>query len=146
MFLGKLATIDLVIIIAVPSAILLGAFIFFLAGLHHVPKNHAIVIEKVQQFYCVYDKGTHFKMPIAYQKVGTYCIVPQTRVYTAKNGNTLDVTYQIVDVEKYHYSQMTFEQLMDRIEKENSEISLTILSEYFDKYGLKFIGIKKSLI
>ena len=141
----KLQPLDIAIIIAVPSALLLGLLIFFLAGIHHPPKRHAIVIEKVKQFYCVYDKGTHFNMPIVYQRVGTYCIVPQTRTYIANNGNSLDITFQIDDVKKYHYSSIKFDEIMKKIEKENSEINLTILTNSFAEYGLKFISIKQSM-
>lgn len=141
--LTKLSALDIAILIAIPSAILIGLLIFFLAGLYRVPKNHAIVIERMKEFHCIFDKGTHFKMPILYQKVGTYCIVPQIRRYTANNGNKLEITYQIVDVKKYHYSYIKLEDLMARIEKENSEIGLTVLTDKFESYGLKFIGIKK---
>ena len=143
--LANLSKLDIAMLISIPSAVLIGVLIFFLAGIHRVPKNHAIIIEKAKSFYAVYDKGTHFKMPIAYQKVGIYCIVPQVRKYTANNGNDLDVTFQIEDVKKYHYSGMDFYSIMRMIEKENSEINLTILTDYFNKYGLKFISIKRSL-
>ena len=143
--LANIQTLDLVIIITIPSVLLLGLLIFFLAGIHHPPKKHAIVIEKVKEFYCVYDKGTHFKMPIVYQRVGTYCIVPQTRTYIANNGNSLDITFQIEDVKKYHYSEIKFDEIMKKIEKENSEINLTILTNSFSEYGLKFISIKQSM-
>ena len=143
--LTNLSTLDIVIIITIPSALLIGLLLFFLAGVYRVPKNHAIVIEKMKEFHCIFDKGTHFKMPIVYQKVGTYCIVPQIRRYTANNGNKLEITYQIVDVKKYHYNYIKLEDLMARTEKENSEINLTVLTDKFVAYGLKFIGIKKAL-
>ena len=142
---AKLSALDIAILISIPSALLIGCLIFFFAGLHRVPKNHAIIIERAKEFYCVYDSGTHFKMPIAYQKVGVYCIAPQTRKYIANNGNSLDITYQIEDVKLYHYSGVKFEDLMRKIEKENSEINLTILTDNFAKYGLKFINIKKAM-
>ena len=145
MVLANLSTLDIVLLISAGAAIIIGAIIFFLAGVHRVPKRHAIVIERAGQFYCIFDKGTHFLMPIAYQKVGVYCIVPQTRKYVAQNGNNLDITYQIVDVEKYHYHFVKIDDLMLRIEKENSEINLTVLTEKFEAYGLKFISVQKSL-
>ena len=142
---GNLSTLDIALLISAGAAILIGVGIFFLAGLHRVPKKHAIVIAKAGEFYCIYDKGTHFLMPIVYQKVGVYCIVPQTRKYIAQNGNSLDVTYQIIDVKKYHYNFVKVEDLLLRIEKENSEINLTVLTEKFEAYGLKFISVQKSL-
>lgn len=143
--LAGLSTLDIVILISIGAAIVIGVLIFFLAGLHHVPKRHAIVIEKAREFYCVHDKGTHFHMPIIYQKAGTYCIEPQVRKYVANNGNKLDITYQIVDVEKYHYHYITIDDLMKRIERENSEINLTVLTDKFSQFGLKFIKVEKSL-
>lgn len=143
--LASLSTLDLVIVLSIVGALILGALIFFLAGLHHPPKNHAIIIERAGLYDSTYDSGTHFKMPIVYQKVGVYCIVPQVRKYIAQNGNHLDVTFQIMDVKKYHYCGYRFEEIMRMIEKENSEINLTILTDKFEQYGLKFIGIKKSL-
>lgn len=141
----SLSSLDIAMIISIPAVILIGIGIFLLAGVHRVPKNHAIIIEKMKEFYCVYDSKTHFKMPIIYQKVGVYCIVPQVRKYVANNGNSLDITFQIEDVKTYHYLGVTFEEIMRKIEKENSEINLTILTDTFSKYGLKFINIKKSL-
>ena len=143
--LASLSTLDIVILITIPSALLIGLLLFFLAGLHRVPKNHAIVIERMKEFHCIFDKGVHFKMPIVYQKVGVYCIAPQIRRYTANNGNKLEITYQVIDVKKYHYNFIKLEDLMARVEKENSEINLTVLTDKFVAYGLKFIGIKKAL-
>ena len=141
----KLSALDIALLISVGVIVLLGALVFFLAGIHRVPKDHAIVINKAGQFYCVFDKGTHFLMPIAYQRAGVYCTAPMVQKYVANNGNHLDVTYQIVDVEKYHNNCISLDDLMKRIEKENSEINSTVLSEKFSLYGLKFININKSL-
>lgn len=140
-----LSQLDLLLIITIPVVILIGLVIFFFAGIHRVPKNHAIVITKAGQYYCYYTKGIHFKFPIVYQRAATYCIVPQVRKYVAENGNHLDITYCIKDVEKYHNNRILFNDLMKRIEKENSEINLTTLKSSFEQYGLEFISIKKSL-
>ena len=142
-FLASLSPLDIAMLIALPSAFVLGGLIFFFAGLHHVPKNHAIIIEKAKQYYGTYTKGFVFKLPIAYQKVGTYCIVPITRGYIANNQNHLKITYQVEDVVKYHYSYIGFDEIMRRIEKENSEVTLTVLQDSFSQYGLKFISIDK---
>ena len=139
----EVSNIDLIFLIAIGVAILLGLFIFFLAGLYHVKKDHVIIIEKAREFYKIYESGWHFKMPIVYQRVGLYCIAPQVRRYIAKSGNKLSITYQIVDVKTYHYKGMRFELLMKVIEKENNEITLTVLENKFAEYGLKFINIQK---
>ena len=140
----ELEKLDIVLLIAVGIAILLGAFIFFLAGLYHVKEDYCIIVEKARSYYKTYGHGWHFKWPIVYQRVGLYCIAPQVRTYVAKNGNKLSITYQIEDVKKYHYSGIKFETLMSVIEKENSEITLSTLENKFNEYGLKFINIKKA--
>ena len=141
----NLSTLDIALLISAGVILLLAVLVFFLAGIQRVPKNHAIVMNRAGEFYCVYDKGTHFKMPIIYQRAGVYCIAPVVKKYVANNGNHLDITYQIVDVEKFHKNRIHLEDLMKRIEKENSEINSTVLSEKFSMYGMKFINVTKSL-
>ena len=141
----NLSALDIALLISAGVILLLAVLVFIVAGIQRVPKNHAIVINKAGEFYCVYDKGTHFKMPIIYQRAGVYCIAPVVKKYVANNGNHLDITYQIVDVEKFHKNRIHLEDLMKRIEKENSEINSTVLSEKFSMYGLKFINVTKSL-
>ena len=141
----NLSALDIALLISAGVILLLAVIVFFLAGIQRVPKNHAIVMNRAGEFYCVYDKGTHFKMPIIYQRAGVYCIAPVVQKYIANNGNHLDITYQIVDVEKFHKNRIHLEDLMRRIEKENSEINSTVLSEKFSMYGLKFINVTKSL-
>jgi len=141
----NLSALDIALLISAGVILLLAVIVFFLAGIQRVPKNHAIVMNRAGEFYCVYDKGTHFKMPIIYQRAGVYCIAPVVKKYVANNGNHLDITYQIVDVEKFHKNRIHLEDLMKRIEKENSEINSTVLSEKFSMYGMKFINVTKSL-
>ena len=141
----NLSALDTALLISAGVILLLAVLVFFLVGIHRVPKNHAIVINKAGEFYCVYDKGTHFKVPVIYQRAGVYCIAPIVKKYIANNGNHLDITYQIVDVEKFHKNRIELDDLMKRIEKENSEINSTVLSDKFSMYGLKFINVTKSL-
>ena len=141
----NLSALDIALLISAGVILLLAVLVFFLAGIQRVPKNHAIVMNRAGEFYCVYDKGTHFKMPIIYQRAGVYCIAPVVQKYVANNGNHLDITYQIIDVEKFHKNRIELDDLMKRIEKENSEINSTVLSEKFSMYGLKFINVTKSL-
>ena len=148
LFMGmiiNLSALDTALLIGGAILLVLAVLVFFLVGIHRVPKNHAIVINKAGEFYCVLDKGTHFKMPVIYQRAGIYCTAPIVKMYIANNGNHLDITYQIEDVEKYHKNRISLDDLMQRIEKENSEINSTVLSDKFALYGLKFININKSL-
>lgn len=141
----NLSALDIALLIALGIFIVLGAVVFFLTGIYHVKKDHAIVINKANEFYCVYDHGTHFKMPVLYQRAAVYCTAPIIKKYVANNGNHLDITYQIENVELYHKNRIDIDGLMKRIEKENSVINSTVLSEKFSLYGLKFINITKSL-
>ena len=139
-----LSILDTVLLISAGAAILIGIGIFFLVGIYHVKKDYEIIIEKAGEYYTTLKQGTHFKMPIAYQRVGSYCVAPQLRTYVAKSGNKLCVTFQIEDTKKFHYCGLKFETIMAVIEKENSEITLTVLQDSFAKYGLKFINIQKA--
>lgn len=141
----NLSSLDIALLISLGIFLALAILVFFLAGLHRVPKNHAIVINKVKEFYCIYTKGIHFKMPIIYQRAGTYPLLPMVQRYTANNGNQLDIAFQIEDVETFHKNRLSVTDIMRRIEKENSDINITVLTEKFSLYGLKFIAIKKSL-
>ena len=142
--LASLSPLDLTMIIAIPSALLIGAGIFFLAGVHHPKKDYAIIIERAGEYYCTYTSGTHFKMPLAYQRVGNYCTAPIIRGYITKANNHIMITYQIEDVKTFHYSRTKFEDIMEKIEKENKEVNLQVLTDNFTKYGLKLISIKKA--
>ena len=105
-----------------------------------VHKTGATVIEKAGQYYKTLEEGTHFYMPIAYQRVAMYCIVPQVRRYLAKSGNILSITFQIEDAKTYHYNHTDFQVIMRKIEEENSEIDLAVMETTFARYGLKFIN------
>ncbi len=135
--------LDKVLIISASGAVFLGAVIFFIAGIYHIKDGYEAIVEKASGYYTTLTKGWYFKMPIVYQRVGLYCVRPQVRRYVTQVGNKLSVTYQIEDTQKFHYSGLKFETIMAVIEKENSEINLTVLQDNFAKYGLKFINIQK---
>ena len=142
--INLISTLDLALLIGAGSAILIGAAIFFLTGIYHVKEDYEVIIEKAGEYYTTLTVGNHYKMPIVYQRVGSYCVAPQVRVYNTKVGNKLSITFQIEDTKKFHYCGLKFETIMAVIEKENSEIDLTVLQNSFAKYGLKFINIKKA--
>ena len=139
-----LSNLDKALIISAAGAVVLGALIFFLAGVHKVRKGYAAIIERTGAYQRTIYEGWHFALPIVHQRVGLYCILPQIRRYNTKQGNRLSVTYQIEDVKKYHYSNIQLEVIMRKIEEENEEINLEVLESTFTKYGLKFINIKKA--
>ena len=138
-----LSNLDKALIIAAAGAVVVGFLIFLLAGLYKVKKGYAAIVEKAGEYHHTLDSGWHFAMPIAYQRVGLYCVLPQIRRYTTKAGNKLSITYQIEDVKTWHYSHTELEVVMRKMEEENEEINLDILKKNFTKYGLKFINIKK---
>ena len=138
-----LSNLDIALLIGVGSAIIIGALIFFLAGTYHVKKGYEVIIEKANEYYTTLREGWHFKMPIVYQRAGTYCVAPQVRRYTSQAGNKLSVTYHVKDTKTFHYCGLQFETIMLKIEKENSEITLPVLQNTFSKYGLEFLNIQK---
>ncbi|MCR5505698.1 MAG: hypothetical protein K6F07_01730 [Bacilli bacterium] len=138
-----MSDLDKALIISASIAVALGLVFFFLAGVHKVKKNYAVIIEKAGEYYKTFDEGWHFAFPIIYQRVGLYCIIPQVRRYTTLKGNRLSITYQIEDVKTFHYCHMQLEVIMRKIEEENSEIDFAVLESTFARYGLKFINIKR---
>lgn len=139
----SLSNFDIALIIAASGAVVLGIIFLFLAGVHRVKKGYCIIVEKVREYYATYYEGWHFKFPIIYQRVGLYCLVPQVRRYVSEAGNKLSITFKIEDPKTYHYKGINFETLMKVIEKENDEITLTVLKDKFHEYGLEFINIQK---
>lgn len=138
-----LSNLDIALLIGVGAAIIIGALIFFLAGVYHVKKGYEVIIEKANEYYTTLKEGWHFKMPIVYQRAGTYCVAAQVRRYISQAGNKLSITYEVEDSKVFHYCGYNFEAIMLKIEKENSEITLPVLQDSFAKYGLKFLNIQK---
>lgn len=142
--ISLLSSLDIALLIGAGIAIITGLIVFFLVGVFHVKKDYEIIIERAGEYYTTLKEGFHFKMPVVYQRVALYCIASQTRTYVSKVGNKISVVFRIEDTKKYHYSGLKFENIMALMEKENSEINLTVLQNTFAQYGLKFINIKKA--
>lgn len=135
--------LETALLIACIAAIGIGAIFFFVAGIYHTKKDHAIVIEKAGKFQGVYYEGWHYFLPIKYQRRGTYVTAPQVIRVKVQDGPVLEVTYKIVDVEKYHYQGIPIEAIVNRIRKENAEITVEILKQGFIEKGIEFINIKR---
>lgn len=138
-----ISALDQALLITTLIFISLGLIILILCGFYKVGEDRVIIIEKSREFYKECHQGIYFFFPIIYQRVGSYIISPLIRRYTTRSNVTVDIVYQVIDVKKFHYSHLTFENIMQKIEKENSDINIAVLTDNFTKYGLKFININK---
>ena len=135
--------LEIILLILIPSALLLGALIFFISGIYKVKENKMMVIEKVEQFYKVCPPGTYFFMPIIYKRKGVYTMTPMEKDIHIENGKTLIITYQVIDVKKYHYTTESIEEKINEANKVNIEMSNEILKETLEEMGLKYLGIRE---
>ncbi len=134
--------LDIALVIIIPSAIVLGLGLFFLSGVYVVKKNKAILIEKTGQFYGVYKKGVYFFMPILYQRKGVYSVGENKQDIHILNGRVLVLTYEIEDVEKFHYSELNIEQAINEVNSTTKEMSEELLENALKEIGVKYISIR----
>lgn len=136
-------TFDLVLIISALAALVVGALIFFSIGIYRVKKDHAVIIEKINTYHKTIYKGWYYFLPIIYRRVGYYCVAIQQRTIFLENGNKLIITYQIKDVEKYHYSGIKVESLVLKIRNSYESLTKEIMLEEFEKRGLIYYSLTK---
>ena len=134
---------EIILYIILPSALLLGAAIFFLSGVYHVKKNQNMLVEKVEAFYKIVGPGTYFFMPIIYKRKGVYTMTPMEKDIHIENGKTLIITYQVNDVKLYHYTKESIEERVNQANKENLEMSNEILKKTLEEMGLTYLGIRE---
>ncbi len=134
--------LDIALIVIIPSALVLGFGIYLLAGVYIVKKNKAILIEKNAQFYGVYTKGVHFFWPIIYQRQGVYSVGENKQDIHIQNGRVLVLTYEIVDVQKFHYSEKNIEQTINEVNSSTEEMTEELLVNALNEIGVKFISIR----
>ena len=137
-----IATLDLVLIIVLGSTAILGTIIFFFAGLHKVKKGYGMVVEKYSEYDRTLTAGIYYLSPLKYRRVGYYNLAVQERSVLIENVKRISIKYQIIDCQKLHYSNLTLQDLVNKIKSENEEITLEILTTEFEKVGLKFISVR----
>lgn len=138
-----ISAFDLGLIISAAIVLVIGAMIFFSIGIYKVKKNHAVIIEKINTYHKTLYKGWYYFLPIIYRRVGYYCTAPQQRTIFLENGIKLIVTYQIQDVQKYHYSGIKVEQLVLKIRNSYETLTKEIMIEEFEKRGLIYYSLTR---
>lgn len=137
-----MSTLDIILLSIMGGAIILGAIIFFLAGVYKVKENKAMVIEKAEKFYGVYTKGLYFFMPIVYKRKGVYTLVPMERDIYIEGLRDMVLTYQVIDVEKYHYYDGDVSDLVRRTYEKFPDLEEEILIDELNNIGIKYISIR----
>lgn len=136
-----ISTLDKALIISLVAGLIVALIFFFVAGIHRVKKNHAVVIEKYGEYYKTLYQGWHFCFPILYRRVGYYNLSTTERSVLIENIKRITIKYKIIDCQKLHYSKLSLQDLINNIRKQYSEITAEILIKEFDKIGLKFISV-----
>jgi regulator of protease activity HflC (stomatin/prohibitin superfamily) len=138
-----MSKLDIILLIVLGSTLVISVILFFVSGIYRVKKGYMMVIEKAEKFYQVCPEGRYYFMPVMYKRKGIYPLEPLEKDLHLKNGNVLLITYQIVDVKKFHYSSRDIELEVNKAVGENPEMSKEILETTLDNIGVKFLGIRK---
>ena len=138
-----MSELDIVLLIILSSVILLSVIIFFLSGVYRVKKGYTMIIEKAEEFYKECGEGKYFFMPVVYKRKGIYPLSPLEKDVHLENGNTLILTFQIIDVKKFHYSSRDVELEINKAAKENEEMDEEVLRSTLENIGVKYLGIRK---
>ena len=137
-----ISDLDKALLIALAIGLVVGLVIFFITGLFRVKEGHVMIIEKMNEYHKICEKGWYFFLPVKYRRVGYYNIQEQTRVITLGEVKKILLTYQIIDVKKYHYSQVRVEHYVELIRKKNPVMSEEILANELNKIGIKYISVR----
>ena len=138
-----MSKLDITLLIILGSTLVISIILFFVSGIYRVKKGYMMVIEKAEKFYQVCPEGRYYFMPVMYKRKGIYPLEPLEKDLHLKNGNVLLITYQIVDVQKFHYSSRDIELEVNKAVDQNPEMSKEILETTLDNIGVKFLGIRK---
>lgn len=134
---------QLTYLIIIIASIIIGAFIFFLACIYYVKKDTVIIIEKVEKFYGVYKHGFHFFWPFVYRRRGTYPVKTTSKDILLANGKKAKVTYNIIDVVKYHYGPYSIEKLFNNLIIKEEKVTFDLLKKELINIGIELINIKQ---
>ena len=134
--------ITLIFLIALGIVIILGGLFFFFAGLFKVKKDQVMIIERMNEFKGVYEKGIYWFMPIVYRRVGVYTMKEMEQTIHFDDLRDMVIRFQVGDVIKYHYSEYNVEQKVNEAHKKYPEMSEEILKSELLDIGIRFISIR----
>lgn len=122
--------------------VLTGLALFFLTGFTYVRKNRIAVIERLGMFTGLYKHGLYYFMPLVYRRVGYYRIDEISEIYKI-NKEKYRITYEIIDVKKFHY--IGNHNVLVILEKNinNSDNLSASLKENYNQIGVKFIRLER---
>ncbi len=138
-----LSSLDIALIIIIPSVIVLGILIILLTGVYHVKKDRIYIIEKYNQFDRTLTSGWYYLLPLIYRRAAFYSLKNQYRVIKLENGKYIKVTYKIVDVKTYHYKAIQIDIYLKQITKDKDDITFDYLKDEFNKIGIELIKIEQ---
>ena len=135
-------TLDIILLSILGGTIVIGSVMFFLAGIYKVKKDKAMVIEKSEQFYGIYKEGLYFFMPVLYKRKGVYTLVPMEKDIHIDGLRDMVITYQVVDVKKYHYYEGDVELKIQSTYEKFPNLDEETLRNELENIGIKYISIR----
>ncbi|MGM9873322.1 MAG: hypothetical protein ACI31G_00140 [Bacilli bacterium] len=136
--------LDLLLIIVIPSVIILGLLIILSTGLYRVKNDEIYIIEKYNEYYKTIDKkGWYYFTPLVYHRAAKYKKGTLSRTIRLENGIDINLIYEIVDVNKYHYSKKKISDNLLEITKDKTNITIEYLNDNFINIGIKIISVDK---
>ena len=134
--------LEITLLIVVIVVLVIGPLIFFLSGIYKVKKNQVMVIEKIDTFYKLYEEGKYFLMPILYKRRGVYTLGKQTRLLKIEGLKDIEITFEINDVKKYHYSKDDVISKINEVYYSGVQIDEEILKNSLMDIGVTFISAR----
>lgn len=134
---------DLVFALILTGALLLGGGLFALTGFISVKKGRIAIIERAGEFVGIYRPGIYYFAPIMYRRVGMYRVGEVKETYLI-NRIDYQLTYEILDVKKYHYEGKhdAYGILKASLVDSRDTLSDTLKAR-FTAVGVKFIKLEK---
>ena len=127
---------QIIYLIIVLVALVIGICIFFLSCIYRVKKNTVIIIEKVEKFHGIYKEGFHFFWPFVYTN-------NTSKIIKLANGKKANVTYKIIDVYKYHYGEISIEHFFNKFIYKQEKVTFELLKKEFLNIGIELLSIQQ---
>lgn len=134
---------DIVILISVICAFVIGIIIFFIACIYRVKKNSVIIIEKMQEFYNCYYEGWYFFWPFVYRRVAYYHLKNNKKTFRLNNGKKAEITYDINNPKMFYYSKKTVDGFINEITLLKDDINFDYLKINLEKIGIQLKDIRQ---
>lgn len=136
---GALST-EMFILVLV-AIFVLGGILYALTGFIKVKKGHVAIIERIGNFTGIYKPGLYYFAPLLYRRVGMYK-VGETKSDFVINRISYRLTYEIIDVKKFHYIGKHDLEGVIKASLKETNLSAT-LNNRFELIGVKFIALEK---